>query len=232
MAILAKPECNILLNLTPEEEDKVFIYIRDLILGTDMAMHSFIVNKLAEKKKYLARQVSKGPSHLQQEDKILLMVTLVKCADLSNEIRAQELARQWAKLVLIEFFSQSDKEKELKLETAAWMDRSKIIISKEQLNFIEKLCMPLYRETTAIFPKMDRCIRQMQANRDSWEQLLNAFFTDKSTALPDKSTLSNKSIWEHDRGKHKDKDIAKQDLSSALASRASKSVVKPKKKRD
>lgn len=225
MAILARPECNILLNLTQEEEDKVFLYIRDLILGTDMAMHSLVVSKLAERKKYLIRQVSKGPAHLQQEDKILLMVALVKCADISNEIRAQELARQWAKLVLTEFFSQSDREKELNLETAAWMDRNKIIISKEQLNFIEKLCMPLYKETAAIFPKMERCIKQMQANRDSWEQLLNSFFTDKST-------LSNKSIWEHDRGKHKDKDIAKQDLSSALASRASGSVVKPKKKRE
>jgi hypothetical protein len=189
-----------------------------------MAMHSLIVDKLAEKKKNLIRQLSKGPSHLQHEDKLLLMLALVKCSDLSNEIRAQELARQWAKLVLNEFFAQSDKEKELNLEVAAWMDRSKIIVSKEQLNFIEKLCMPLYRETAAIFPKMDRCIKQMQANRDSWEQVLKSFFIDPST-------LSNKSIWEHD-GKRKHKDRTKEDLSSALASRASNSVIKPKKKRE
>jgi high affinity cGMP-specific 3',5'-cyclic phosphodiesterase 9 len=222
MGILSKAEFNILVNLTPEQEDLVLLYVRDLILATDLSMHGLVINKLKERQKVVSRLLQKQNCHLllDQEDKILLMCSLVKCADLSNEIREQSLAKQWAKLVLVEFFKQADTEKELKLETAAFMDRTKIIISKEQLNFIEKLCMPLYTATVAIFPKMDKCIKQMQSNRDEWDRLLNSFFVDKST-------LSNQSIWEGDK---KEKTPEGQNLSTTLASRASNSL-KPSTKK-
>jgi high affinity cGMP-specific 3',5'-cyclic phosphodiesterase 9 len=125
MGILSKAEFNILVNLTPEQEDLVLLYVRDLILATDLSMHGLVINKLKERQKVVSRLLQKQNCHLllDQEDKILLMCSLVKCADLSNEIREQSLAKQWAKLVLVEFFKQADTEKELKLETAAFMDR-------------------------------------------------------------------------------------------------------------
>eukprot|EP00029_Vermamoeba_vermiformis_P006361 TRINITY_DN246_c0_g1_i2.p1 TRINITY_DN246_c0_g1~~TRINITY_DN246_c0_g1_i2.p1 ORF type:complete len:638 (-),score=204.89 TRINITY_DN246_c0_g1_i2:202-2115(-) len=223
MGILAKDEFNILINMPSEQGDQVLLYVRDLILATDLSMHGLVINKLKERQKVVSRLLQKQNCHLllDQEDKILLMCSLVKCADLSNEIREQSLAKQWAKLVLVEFFKQADTEKELKLETAAFMDRSKIIISKEQLNFIEKLCMPLYTATVAIFPKMDKCIKQMQSNRDEWDRLLNSFFVDKST-------LSNQSIWEGDK---KEKTPEGQNLSTTLASRASNSLKPSTKKK-
>jgi len=41
------------------------------------------------------------------QDKIIVMCCLIKCADLSNEIRPTEMAQRWAKMVITEFFAQS-----------------------------------------------------------------------------------------------------------------------------
>lgn len=132
MGILDKNEFNILINMPSEQRDQVLLYVRDLILATDLSMHGLVISKLKERQKVVSRLLQKQNCHLllDQEDKILLMCSLVKCADLSNEIREQSLAKQWAKLVLVEFFKQADTEKELKLETAAFMDRYALIYKR------------------------------------------------------------------------------------------------------
>src|SRR4051812_4973059 len=68
----------------------------------------------------------------------------MKCSDLSNEIRPRAIANIWAQRINKEFFAQADKEKELNLKVSAWMDYTKIVLAKEQMNFIGGLCLPLY----------------------------------------------------------------------------------------
>jgi hypothetical protein len=47
------------------------------------------------------------------------------------------MAQKWALRVLQEFFSQAQKEKTLSLPVTPFMDQNKIIIAKEQINFIK-----------------------------------------------------------------------------------------------
>ena len=41
-----------------------------------------------------------------------MMCALIKCSDISNEIRPKNIAKRWAHLVIEEFFAQSDLERE------------------------------------------------------------------------------------------------------------------------
>lgn len=221
MAALSKPETNILLNLTQEQEDQIYTHLRDLILATDLAVHGIILKNLTERKKQLHRIWRSGsPQGLTDEDKKLIMCSMVKCSDLSNEIRKQNISRRWAKMVLEEFFAQSDKERELELPVTPFMDKHKIIIAKEQINFIEKLCMPLYTQISAVFTPLEACVRQLEENRDAWNIRLRLFFSEDSEEF---KRLSNRSIWEREQVKAKTNN-----LSATLAERASGSGTVPK----
>ena len=69
-----------------------------------------------------------------------------------------------------EFFDQVKLERKLDLPVTGFMDPTKIIISKEQINFINGLCLPLYKTLTGANPFVSPCIEQMQSNLQEWER--------------------------------------------------------------
>lgn len=86
-AILSRPECNIVENLSPADRDDFMRYLRDLILATDLALHGIILRNMAERKKILSKSQKSPNSSLEPEDKVIIMTSIIKCGDLSNEIR-------------------------------------------------------------------------------------------------------------------------------------------------
>ena len=60
------------------------------------------------------------------------MNLLIKCADISNEARPQNVSEPWVDCLLNEFFNQSDREKEEGLPFAPFMDRQKVTKSSAQ----------------------------------------------------------------------------------------------------
>lgn len=62
----------------------------------------------------------------------LLMQMIIKCSDISNEVRPQEISEPWVDSLLEEFFTQSDREKAEGLPTAPFMDRQKVTKSSAQ----------------------------------------------------------------------------------------------------
>lgn len=149
------------------------------------------------------------------------MVVLMKCSDLSNEIRYRHckfrlisyrpsgVSQKWANRVLMEFFAQAQKERQLNLPVTPFMDQHKMIIAKEQMNFISRvyneptnasqililsdLCMPLYENIAGIFPTLIPCVDQLNTNRSQWEKRLTLFFSDNPE---EEKKLSNKSVWD------------------------------------
>lgn len=215
--LLCNPETNLTATLTDAQSDQMHAYLDALIMATDLAIHGMVLTTLKERKKVLMKHAKLGSSvGMAPEDMTTIMCSLMKCSDLSNEIRKQHMSKKWAKLVVEEFLWQSRKERELEMPVTPFMDGHKIIIAKEQINFIEKLCMPLYELLAAIFPNIGACVKQMCDNRDAWQTRLRLFFSD-----PDEiKKLSNKSIWEREQVKAKGGD-----LSSTLAMRASNAQV-------
>ncbi|XP_049849760.1 high affinity cGMP-specific 3',5'-cyclic phosphodiesterase 9A-like [Schistocerca gregaria] len=226
MSLLAEPETDIFVNLNQEQEDQIYIYLRDLILATDLAVHGIILKTLTEKKKVLAKHFKLGTGYyMSDEDRKLLMLSLIKCADLSNEVRQDKVSKQWAKLVIAEFIAQSDKERLLNLPVTPFMDRDKIIIAQEQVNFIEKLCLPLYTQLAFVLPELEECCETMNTHKKNWHKHLKAFFANDPNEV---KKLSNKSIWERKQAKAKGSS-----LSSTLAMRATNTPVALKRhKRD
>eukprot|EP01128_Nolandella_sp_AFSM9_P007509 TRINITY_DN4133_c0_g1_i1.p1 TRINITY_DN4133_c0_g1~~TRINITY_DN4133_c0_g1_i1.p1 ORF type:complete len:618 (+),score=142.26 TRINITY_DN4133_c0_g1_i1:26-1855(+) len=197
-AILSRPECNIVENLSVEHRDDFMRYLRDLILATDLALHGIILRNMADRKKVLAKNQKSPTPQLDQEDLVVVLTVLMKCGDLSNEVRPQKCAARWAQMVLTEFFAQSDKERELELSVTPFMDRGRIIIANEQINFITKLCTPLYKGLIYVFPLINVCMDQMNSNLESWKQRLSSFYGKDDDA---KKKLTKKSIWERDQVK-------------------------------
>jgi len=202
----------------------VLHYIRDLVLATDLALHGVILKNLEERRKVLAKHFHKARPVLDAEEKVVVMCALIKCADLSNEIRPTEVAQRWAKRVVTEFFAQSDKERELALPVTPFMDRclsvplvlvlmlmlmlmlmlcggrDKVILANEQINFITKLCSPLYAALQGVCPGMVVCLDQMKSNLRQWQQRLDNFY-NKDVPEADKARLNKNSLWERDQVK-------------------------------
>ena len=107
------------------------------ILATDMARHGEI---MAAFKKI----VEEGFNFAEVTHKSLLFQMLIKCSDISNEIRPNKIADPWVGNLLEEFFRQSDKEKAENLPTAPFMDRQKVTKASAQGNFEFEKKMKLY----------------------------------------------------------------------------------------
>jgi len=66
----------------------------------------------------------------------------------------------------------------------------KIVKEREQVNFIEKLPMPIYIHLYSIFDKLREPIKNMEVNKQLWNEKL------KQEHSSSKKKLSNISIWQ------------------------------------
>jgi len=196
MQVLSLPECDILVNLSDDEIDKLQHYLRDLVLATDLSLHGIILRDMEARTKKLAKEWKKEKPKLEEGDLITLMCVIMKCSDLSNEIRPREVANIWAQRINKEFFAQADKEKHLNLKVSAWMDYTKIVLAKEQINFIGGLCMPLYRALLGVIPTVKVCVDTMESNKKEWENRLKNFYS-----IEQQNNTSDRSIWKEDEEK-------------------------------
>ena len=79
-----------------------------------------------------------------------LKMMLIKCCDISNEVRPTEVSEPWADCLLEEYFMQSDREKSEGLPVAPFMDREKVTKSASQIGFIKFVLVPLFEATSKV----------------------------------------------------------------------------------
>jgi len=218
MSIISMPECDILMNLNEEDLSNIQIYIRDLILATDLSLHGVILRDMNERKKRIAKEFQKPKPELEYEDLLIAMCCVMKCSDISNEIRPRDTATKWAGRINQEFFAQVSMEKTFNLSVTAFMDPSKIILAKEQMNFINGLCLPLYNSLASVFPAVKMCVKQMESNCREWETRFKTFYS-----VEEQEKAASSSIW-------KETDTKSTDLLSALAQRVTAVSIKKSSK--
>ncbi|KAM9835987.1 high affinity cGMP-specific 3',5'-cyclic phosphodiesterase 9A-like [Aulostomus maculatus] len=148
--ILAKPECNILKNLTAEQYKHIRGGMIKCILATDMARHNEILNRF--------KVIQPVFDFTNKDHKEVLMKILVKVSDISNEARPMAVAEPWLDCLLQEFFNQSDTEKLKGLPVTPFMDRDKVSKPSSQTNFIRFVLLPLFMELTKLFPCLEQHI--------------------------------------------------------------------------
>ncbi|XP_011418592.1 high affinity cGMP-specific 3',5'-cyclic phosphodiesterase 9A isoform X2 [Magallana gigas] len=166
--ILQKSHCNILRNVSKEDYKRIREGMIRCILATDMAKHNEILNNF--------KSVMKNFDFKSQEHKSLLMMILMKVADISNEARPLGVAEPWLDCLLSEFFNQSDMEKLEGLPVAPFMDRDKVTKSSSQIGFIKFALLPLFEALRELFPVIEKDI--IQPVRAALE-----YYTDMQKAL-------------------------------------------------
>uniref|UniRef100_A0A2I3GH47 Phosphodiesterase n=1 Tax=Nomascus leucogenys TaxID=61853 RepID=A0A2I3GH47_NOMLE len=162
--ILAEPECNIFSNIPADVFKQIRQGMITLILATDMARHAEIMDSFKEKMENF--------DYSNEEHMTLLKMILIKCCDISNEVRPMEVAEPWVDCLLEEYFMQSDREKSEGLPVAPFMDRDKVTKATAQIGFIKFVLIPMFETVTKLFPMVEEMMLQpLWESRDRYEEL-------------------------------------------------------------
>lgn len=162
--ILARPECNIFASVPPEGFRQIRQGMITLILATDMARHAEIMDSFKEKMENF--------DYSNEEHLTLLKMILIKCCDISNEVRPMEVAEPWVDCLLEEYFMQSDREKSEGLPVAPFMDRDKVTKATAQIGFIKFVLIPMFETVTKLFPVVEETmLRPLWESREHYEEL-------------------------------------------------------------
>ncbi|XP_019521549.1 PREDICTED: high affinity cGMP-specific 3',5'-cyclic phosphodiesterase 9A [Hipposideros armiger] len=158
--ILAQPECNILSNVQPDG----FKQIRQVCGLRMLSCLEHMYHDLG-----LVRDFGMNPITLKRW---LLKMILIKCCDISNEVRPMEVAEPWVDCLLEEYFMQSDREKSEGLPVAPFMDRDKVTKATAQIGFIKFVLIPMFETVTKLFPAVEELMLQpLWKSRDRYEEL-------------------------------------------------------------
>ncbi|KAG2469936.1 PDE9A phosphodiesterase, partial [Polypterus senegalus] len=177
--ILSQPECNIFANVDPEVFKQIRQAIITLILATDMARHGEILDSFKQKVDNF--------DFTNEEHVTCLKMVLIKCCDISNEVRPTEVAEPWVDCLLEEYFMQSDREKSEGLPVAPFMDRDKVTKATAQIGFIKFVLIPMFETVMKLFPQIEEIMVQpLRDSRDHYEELkqIDDAMTEVNKAMP------------------------------------------------
>lgn len=167
--LLRKPENNFLAGLSQEDGDFVRKLVIELILATDMTMHSSLVADVEATALRLGGEVAqwKGP------DRILLLKYLLHSCDISNPGRPFDHCYEWGRRVTDEFFRQGDREKEMGVPVNPINDRHTATPIKGQKFFCEFFVKPTFAALLPVAPNfakevLDHC----DANAASYAKMI------------------------------------------------------------
>ncbi|KAJ3322614.1 High affinity cAMP-specific and IBMX-insensitive 3',5'-cyclic phosphodiesterase 9A [Boothiomyces sp. JEL0866] len=164
-SLLRYPELNILATLSTQEYKDARKIIIGCILATDMGKHSECIAKL--------REVGQNFKIDDPIHRTLLIQTILKCADISNEVRPSKVSEPWVDCLLEEFFAQSDREKEEHLPFAPFMDRDKVTKPSAQVGFIGFVLLPLFDDTSKLVPELKPLIDNIQRAKEYYMNAKN-----------------------------------------------------------
>lgn len=177
---LRSPETNIFQNLSQSHYEELRRLIVTLILATDLGKHFEYLNKF--KLKTAASASNSGATTPNSpngtstfldlslpEDRLLYLIMIIKCADLSNPSRDFGIYKKWVARVLEEFFNQGDKERDLGLPVSQFMDRLTTGVGKSQVSFIDFLVSPIYESFLPVqHEEFTKFCKTIVENRTKW----------------------------------------------------------------
>uniref|UniRef100_A0A8C4SKN8 Phosphodiesterase n=1 Tax=Erpetoichthys calabaricus TaxID=27687 RepID=A0A8C4SKN8_ERPCA len=171
--LLQEENCDIFANLTKKQRLSLRKMVIDMVLATDMSKH---MNLLADLKTMVETKkvTSLGVLLLDNySDRIQVLQNMVHCADLSNPTKPLELYRQWTDRIMVEFFTQGDRERDRGMEISAMCDKHNASIEKSQVGFIDYIVHPLW-ETWAdlVHPDAQEILDTLEDNREWYQSMI------------------------------------------------------------
>jgi len=183
LEILEDEKCNFLVSQTAEEQAEFKQLLRDLVLATDMAKHReyFRAYQKWRAETLTAPSVSGAPGgalevitrdKIGKEDRLLLQIMCIKCADLANVVKPLSVADAWAERIMEEFYSQGEKELQLQLPLTQFPTREHgdWRLAKHQLSFLENVVHPLFASFLELAETASRklVVQHAEYNTAAW----------------------------------------------------------------
>uniref|UniRef100_A0A8C9V9I2 Phosphodiesterase n=1 Tax=Scleropages formosus TaxID=113540 RepID=A0A8C9V9I2_SCLFO len=171
--LLQEENCDIFQNLSKKQRQSLRKMVIDMVLATDMSKH---MNLLADLKTMVETKkvTSLGVLLLDNySDRIQVLQNMVHCADLSNPTKPLELYRQWTDRIMVEFFTQGDRERDKGMEISPMCDKHNASIEKSQVGFIDYIVHPLW-ETWAdlVHPDAQEILDMLEDNREWYQSMI------------------------------------------------------------
>ncbi|GAA6083383.1 dual 3',5'-cyclic-AMP and -GMP phosphodiesterase 11A [Tachysurus ichikawai] len=165
--ILQSEGHNIFANLSSKEYSSMMQLLKQAILSTDLTLY------FQKRTKFFEFVLTGDFSWSKQEHQDIFRSMLMTACDVGAVTRPWEISKQVAELVTSEFFEQGDRERfELKLTPSAIFDRNrKDELPALQLEWIDKICKPLYEALVKLNRKLQPMVDGIHANRKKWEEL-------------------------------------------------------------
>eukprot|EP00040_Diaphanoeca_grandis_P044526 m.12608 g.12608 ORF g.12608 m.12608 type:complete len:556 (-) comp9383_c0_seq1:262-1929(-) len=137
--VFSVDDCNPYRNLLRESRVIQRKTIIEIVHATDLAHHGQL---LAELNNIVDGTIL--PDFTKQSTRLLVMKIIVKCADISNPARPQEIANKWQERVLQEFYHVGDLERDRGLDVSKFHDRHHPEEVTCQDGFMKYIVGPLY----------------------------------------------------------------------------------------
>ncbi|XP_026873142.2 cAMP-specific 3',5'-cyclic phosphodiesterase 4D-like isoform X3 [Electrophorus electricus] len=171
--LLQEENCDIFQNLSKKQRLSLRKMVIDMVLATDMSKH---MNFLADLKTMVETKkvTSLGVLLLDNySDRIQVLQNMVHCADLSNPTKPLEIYRQWTDRIMVEYFTQGDRERDRGMEISPMCDKHTASVEKSQVGFIDYIVHPLW-ETWAdlVHPDAQDILDMLEDNREWYQSMI------------------------------------------------------------
>uniref|UniRef100_A0A8C9YXV4 Phosphodiesterase n=1 Tax=Sander lucioperca TaxID=283035 RepID=A0A8C9YXV4_SANLU len=197
--LLQEDNCDIFQNLSKKQKDSLRKMVIDMVLATDMSKH---MNFLADMKTMVETKkvTSLGVLLLDNySDRIQVLQNMVHCADLSNPTKPLEIYRQWTDRIMVEFFTQGDRERDKGMEISPMCDKHNASIEKTQVGFIDYVVHPLW-ETWAdlVHPDAQDILDTLEDNREWYQSMIPRSPSPPSPEDSESQTKTAAFTWEEE----------------------------------
>ncbi|XP_077284097.1 dual 3',5'-cyclic-AMP and -GMP phosphodiesterase 11-like isoform X3 [Arctopsyche grandis] len=192
LMILNSPGNQILLNLSPEDYERVIKVLEDAILSTDLAVY---FRKRGEFLNLATSDDINDPEiWVTEGNRSLLRAMTMTVCDLAAISKPWLVEERVASLVTREFFQQGDIERqELKITPIDLMNREKEDqLPMMQVGFIDSICLPIYESFAHLSQNLEPMVQRVRFNRQQWIRLSDeGSRKPELEAIQDSSALNN-----------------------------------------
>jgi hypothetical protein len=164
--IFQDKDCNIFAGMPRQMYQEIRELMIQMVLATDITKHFKLISE------FKTKSATSGLSSSKKEDIQLVLVMVMKLADLGHTAKSCALHINWCNRITQEFFHQGDEEKRLKIPQSPFMDRDSANLPKSETGFLTYLVYPLYEVFSSQFPEAAQFLEQLNINLAHWQRLL------------------------------------------------------------
>jgi hypothetical protein len=176
--ILRRDDANIFSKFDSLQYRNVRKRMIELVLATDMMYHAKIVGLV--KNKILSNGVESGKnanliinseSDRLFDDQQEIINFIIHTCDIGHNAKAFDISHKWTYMLMNEFWTQGDNEREKGLPISFLCDRNTSDVPKNQVVFIKSIIIPNFEVLIDMFPEVSHFKENIENNINCWMKI-------------------------------------------------------------